>query len=90
MAQSDLATGWMIGVRFPEGAMIGIFLFATASKPPLGPTQPLIQSVPETLIPGVKRLRREVEHLPPSSAEVKNAWTYTSTPSIRLHGVVLN
>jgi len=25
---------------------------------------------------------------PPSSAEVKNAWSYTSTPPIRLHSVV--
>jgi hypothetical protein len=25
-----------------------------------------------------------------SSAEVKNAWSYTSTPQIRLHGVVLS
>jgi len=27
---------------------------------------------------------------PPSSAEAKNAWSYTSTPTIRLHGVVLS
>jgi hypothetical protein len=26
----------------------------------------------------------------PSSAEVKNAWNYTSTPPIRFHGVVLS
>jgi hypothetical protein len=36
----------------------------------------------------VKRLQREAGHSPPSSAEVKNAWSYTSTPTIRLHGVV--
>jgi len=29
---------------------------------------------------GVKRPGREVVCLPPSSAEVKNAWSYTSTP----------
>jgi hypothetical protein len=29
---------------------------------------------------GVKRPRREADHSPPSSAEVKNAWIYTSTP----------
>jgi hypothetical protein len=29
---------------------------------------------------GVKRLGREANHTPPSSAEVKNAWSYTSTP----------
>jgi hypothetical protein len=31
----------------------------------------------------------EADHSPPSSAEVKNAWSYSSTPPIRLHGVVL-
>jgi hypothetical protein len=39
---------------------------------------------------GVKRPKREADHSPPSSAEVKNAWSYTSTPPIRLHGVVLS
>jgi len=33
---------------------------------------------------------RETDHSPPSSPEVKNAWSYTSTSSIRLHGVVLS
>jgi hypothetical protein len=27
---------------------------------------------------------------PPSSAEVKNVWSYISTPPMCLHGVVLN
>jgi hypothetical protein len=40
--------------------------------------------------PGIKRWGREADHSPPSSAEVKYAWSYTSTPPIRLHGVVLN
>jgi hypothetical protein len=30
--------------------------------------------------PGVKRPGRETDNSPPSSAEVKNAWSYTSTP----------
>jgi hypothetical protein len=30
--------------------------------------------------PGIKRPRREADHSPPSSAEDKNAWSYTSTP----------
>jgi hypothetical protein len=30
--------------------------------------------------PGVKRQRREADHSPPSSAEVKKMWIYTSTP----------
>jgi hypothetical protein len=29
---------------------------------------------------GAKRHGRETDHSPPSSAEVKNAWSYTSTP----------
>jgi hypothetical protein len=39
---------------------------------------------------GVKQSGHETDHSPPSSAEVKNAWSYTSTHPIRLHGVVLN
>jgi hypothetical protein len=39
---------------------------------------------------GVKRPRREADHSPPSSAEVKNELSYTFTPPIRLHGVVLS
>jgi hypothetical protein len=31
------------------------------------------------LSPGVKRPRREVDHSPPTSAEVKKMWIYTST-----------
>jgi hypothetical protein len=33
--------------------------------------------------------RGEVDHSPPCSAEVMNAWGYTSTPPIRLHIAVL-
>jgi hypothetical protein len=40
--------------------------------------------------PGVKPPGREADHSPPSSAGVKNAWSYTSTPPVRLHGVVLS
>ena len=29
----------------------------------------------------------EVDHSPPSSAEVKNGWSYNSTPHIHLHGL---
>jgi len=39
---------------------------------------------------GVKRPGREADQLPPFSAEVKNAWSYTSTLPIRLHGVLLS
>jgi hypothetical protein len=38
----------------------------------LGPNQPHIQLVPETLPPKVRRQMREADHSPPFSAEVKN------------------
>jgi hypothetical protein len=60
--------------------LMGIFLFATAFRPALGPTQPPVQWVPGALSPGVKRPGREANQSPPSSVEVKNAWRYTSTP----------
>jgi len=56
------------------------FLFATESRPALEPTQPPIQWVPRALNQGVKRWWREANHSPISSAEVKNAWSYTSIP----------
>jgi len=49
------------------------------SRPDLGSTQPPIQWVPGTLYWG-----READHSCPSSAVVKDAWSYTSTPPVRL------
>jgi hypothetical protein len=37
-------------------------------------------------VPVLKRPGSEVDHWPRSSAEVKNEWNYSSTPSIYLHG----
>jgi hypothetical protein len=39
---------------------------------------------------GVKRPRLETDHSPQSSAELKNAWNYTSTSPIRLSRIVLS
>jgi len=61
----------------------------TASRSAPGPTQPPIQCVPGAPSVGVKRQGCEADHSSPSSAEIMNAWNYTSTPPIRLHGVVL-
>jgi hypothetical protein len=41
-------------------------------------------------VPGVKMPVREANLSPPSSAEDKNEWSYTSTPPIHVHGVVLS
>jgi hypothetical protein len=65
---------------FDSQRELGIFLFTTASRTALGSTQPPFQWVPEALSLGEKQPGRETDHLLPSSAEVKKAWSYTSTP----------
>jgi hypothetical protein len=37
----------------------------------------------------VKQSGREADHLPPSSAGAKNTWSYTTTHSFLIHGMVL-
>jgi hypothetical protein len=66
-------------------------LFSTACRPVPGPIQPPIQWVSGALSPRVKRQqKREADHSPPSSSEVKkNVDLYIHSP-IRLHGAVLN
>jgi len=59
---------------------LGIFLFTTVSRTTLKPNQPPIQWAIVALYLGVKRTGREADHSFPSSAEVKNVWSYTSTP----------
>jgi hypothetical protein len=61
------------------------------ARPALGPTHPPIQWVQQVLSPEVKWPGRETNNSPPSSAEVKNTWSYTPVPPIRLtHVVMLN
>jgi hypothetical protein len=60
--------------RVPVGSRI----FSSPRR--LGPAQPLIQRVPGALSPRVKRPEHEADHSPPTSAEVKKTWIYTSTP----------
>jgi hypothetical protein len=83
---SGITLGYGLDDRgFDSRRGLGIFLFTTASRPVLGPIQPPIQWVQGFLSLGVKRRGREADHSPPSSAEVKNPWSYSSTPPIRLH-----
>jgi hypothetical protein len=85
------ATGWAIVVLgFDSRRWLEVVRFITASRTALGPTHPPIQWVPGALSLEVERLGREADQSFPSSAEVKNACSYTSTPPIRLHGVVLS
>jgi hypothetical protein len=64
--------GWTIRVLgFDSWRGLGIFLFTTASRMALEPTQSSIQWVPGALSLEVKRLVREADHSSSSSAEVK-------------------
>jgi hypothetical protein len=62
--------------------------FSSSPKPsspalwPPPPPQLSVEWVPDMKLPGP-----EVNHSPPSSAEVKNVWSSTSTPLICLHVV---
>jgi hypothetical protein len=65
----DITTGYglvdqEVGVRVLLGSRIS--------------TSPPIQWVPVGSFPGAKRPGREAEHSPPTSAEVKKMWIYTS------------
>jgi hypothetical protein len=69
---NKLITCWTIGVLgFDSQRGLGIFLFTTASRTALGPTQPPIQWIPGALSLGVKWSMREADHSLPSSADVK-------------------
>jgi hypothetical protein len=50
------------------------------SRLALRPTQPPIQCVSRDLSPGIKRQRREADHSPPTSDEVKRTWINTFAP----------
>jgi hypothetical protein len=72
--------GWTIGIQIPAGAAMSfLFIFATASRPAVGPTQPPSEWVKGAFCPGVKQAGRDADHSPPSSPEVRNARSYTST-----------
>jgi hypothetical protein len=59
---------------------MGSFVLVTSSRLALGPFEPPIQWVPGLLPQGSSGRH----HSPPSRAEVKNAWSYTSTTLVRL------
>jgi hypothetical protein len=73
---SDFATGWTTGGGDGSSSpgRVKYFHFCISSRPALGSTQPPIKWVP-----GAKRQGREADHSPPTSAEVKKMWIYTST-----------
>jgi hypothetical protein len=50
----------------------------------------IIQRAVELFFWGLEWPERQAYQSPPSSAEVGFTWSHGSTPSLRLHGVVLN
>jgi hypothetical protein len=66
----DSSVGIALGYELDRQGM-GIFLFTTASRTVLEPTQPPNEWVPGFLSVGIKRPGREADHSPPSSAEAK-------------------
>jgi hypothetical protein len=78
-----IATGYQLNdrgvrVRFPVGSRI----FSSPSRPDLfwGPSNLLSNGYWGLFTRGLKRPECEADHSPPSRAEVKRMWIYTSTP----------
>jgi hypothetical protein len=64
-------------VRFPEGANnISLHYLVRNGSGALPASYPMFTG---GIFAGVKRSARKADHSPQSSAEVKNAWSYTST-----------
>jgi hypothetical protein len=66
------------GSEFDSRRVLEIFLFDTASRPAMGTTA--FYSMGAGVLSGSKASGREADRSPPSSVQVKNAWSYTSTP----------
>jgi len=64
--------------------------FYTVSRLALGPTQLPIKWVLGALSPMVKGPGYKADHSCPSSAEIKKAQSYTSTPLPSTHGLALS
>jgi len=79
VAQSAL---WLCYRLDDRGSIAGR---GTASTPTLRFSQLPFQWGPGTMFLGVKPLVLGADHSPPPSAEVKNGWTYTTTPQFFLY-----
>jgi hypothetical protein len=65
---------------------LSLCLFSKTTREAMGPTQTPITWVPPAPFQGLKRLGHDIEHSRPSTAGVKNKWSYTLplyTPSWR-------
>jgi hypothetical protein len=79
-----IATGY--GLDDPGGGSsspgrVKNFHLYISSRPALGSTPTSYKMGTGGSFPGVKRQGREADHSPPTSAEVKKMWIYSSTPT---------
>jgi hypothetical protein len=72
------ATSWMSRGSSPGRGRE--FFFSPRPVRLWGPPTLLSNGGTRGSFPGVKWPEREADHSPPSNTEVKNAWSYTSTP----------
>jgi hypothetical protein len=86
VVSQDSVVGIVIGYWLEDGgfrvrAPVGSRIFSSARRPDrlLG-SPSLLQMCTGALSPGVKRQGCEANPAPPTSAEVKKMWIYTSTP----------
>ena len=70
---------WDDGVLILARESVFFLYLPHPSRTALGPTQPPGHSVTWFSPVGVKRTEDKTVHSPPSSEEVKNKWSYTST-----------
>jgi hypothetical protein len=71
---------WMTGDQLPTGTGNCFFLFTTMSRLALGAHPASYPMCTRGSLPGgLKWPGCETEHSPPSSAAVKNVWSYTAT-----------
>jgi hypothetical protein len=81
------ATAWTTReLRFDYRQGKKLFLFDQGLGPTLEPFQRRVQQVPRVLFPALKQPGRLDDRSPPSIAEIKNKWRYTSASSC-FHGV---
>jgi hypothetical protein len=69
------------------GSILGgtyIILISITTRPPVGTTQFPIRLILGDFSQAVKRPKRKSDHSPISSGEVRNSWSYASTPHMFL------
>jgi hypothetical protein len=75
-----------VGVRVP----VELRIFTSPCRPDMFCGPPDLLNRYRGIFPwGLKRPKRETDHSPPTTAEVKKKWVYTFTPPLSLHGAVL-